>query len=352
VVRHPSVIAAVLIYLIFSTSLVFAQEAEKTDTKELMDRIETLENQLRTLQEESKARKSLEITEEEKVQKEKEVLEVVGREYSLGAKGTLGLDYSLNYSYSPNETLYTVDEVLQLERVSNHTITHTISATYSFLDNLSSSLNIPVVYRYNKMGTDDQLDETDIGDISLGMAFQPFRSRSGDWRYTLSCGATLPTGRSPYKINPDTELSTGSGKYAFSLGSSFSKQVDPVVVFGNVGFSYPLKVKDLNYLVQSTYTLQEVDPGNSFSFSMGMGYAMSYETSMNMSFSYSYSQTSKLTYAEKDEPVKGGDSVSATFGVGMGFKVSPKTTMSISVAYSLTGSGVSLTTRVPFDFVL
>jgi len=355
-VKYRYAAAIVLICLIFSLpGRILAQEPEAKpgQNQELLDRIDALETHLKRLEEESKARKSLEVTEEEKVEKEKEVLQAVGREYSLSPKGTLGVDYSLSYGYSPSETLYTLDEVLQLKRISNHTITHTIATSYSILDNLSTSLNIPVVYRYNKMGTDDELDETDIGDISMGIALQPVKTRAGDFRYTVSLGAVFPTGRSPYKINPDTELSTGSGKYSMSLGGSFSKQVDPVVMFGNLGYSHTFNfnLKDMDYLVSSAYTLQEVDPGDTYSFSLGVAYALSYQTSMNMSFSYSYGKSSTLTYKSLD-PVKTGDSTSASMGIGVGFKVNPKTTVSVSVSHSLTSQGFSLTTRVPFDFVL
>jgi len=340
--------------LMLSPTALPAQEQETSTNQELLDRIETLEKQLKRMEDENKARKSLEVTEEEKSQQEREVLQAVSREYTLGQRGTLSIDYSLGYSYSPSETLYTTDEVLQLKRNANHTLTHSVYTSYSALDNLTTSLTLPIVYRYNKMGTDDELDETDIGDISLGVAFQlpkKFQLPAGI-RNTYSIGCSLPTGRSPYKINPDTELSTGSGYYSVSIGSSFSKQVDPVVLFWSVGYTYPFDLRDLEYMVQDTVTLDKVDLGSSFSCSMGMGYALSYANSINISFSYSYQKSSTFTYEELTSPVKTGDSTSASMGLGMGFVITPKTSVSVSVSYSLISSGFSLTTRVPFDFVL
>lgn len=330
-----------------------AQETQGDTTQELLDRIETLERQLRRIEEEGKARKTLEITEEEKVQKEKEVLSAVSREYSLDPRGTLAIDYSLGYSYAPSEIIYTTEEALtMLEREANHTIQHSIYSAYSIMDNLTASLSLPIMYKYNRRGTDEELDETDIGDISVGMAYQPFKTDAGDISTTFTWSASLPTGRSPYDINPDNELSTGNGYYAFSAGASFSKQVDPVVLFWNVGLSYPFKLDGLNHTVAEGVVLDSVDPGSSVSASLGMGYALSYANSINMSFSYSYKRSTSFTYENISKTYETGDEVSASFGLGMGINVSSKTTVSVSLGYSLTDTSFSLSTRIPFNFVL
>ena len=353
----------IVLCLIMSTGSLHAQDQAKQNNQELIDRIETLEKQLKKLEDEGKARKSLEITEEEKTDKEKDVLEAVGREYTLSQKGTLSLDYSLNYAYSPAE-VYTIQDQatqatleLRAKRQADHTVTHSIYTSYSILDNLTSSVSLPIVYRYNKMGTDQQLDQTDLGDISLGTGFQ-FPSKwtwlqiPGDIRSSYSLGISLPTGRSPYKINPKTELSTGSGNYSLSLGGSFSKQIDPVVLFWSIGYSYPFPLRNLSYRVGDQVTLTDVEPGSSYSFSMGWGYALSYAASMNMSFNYGYSRSASYTYKEYTSKIKPGDSASGSFGVGMGIMVTPKTTASITLSYSLVNAGFSLNTRIPFDFAM
>jgi hypothetical protein len=361
--RYISVGGMIILFLIFSSGTVYAVEQKKDDTqdtKDLLDRIETLENQLKKLEDESKARKSLEVTQEEKTEQEKEVLEAVSRAYTLSTKGTLSMDYSLSYAYSPAEVFFTQSQVtndtltLAFQRQADHTVTNSIATAYSILDNLTTSINIPIVYRYNKPGTTKALSQSDLGDIGLGLATQlpPSLKLPAGINTTYSFGATFPTGRSPYKINPNTELSTGNGLYSLSLGASFSKQVDPVIVFWSLGYTYPLYLNSLNYRVSDQVTLVKVQPGESYSFSMGWAYALSYANSINMSFSYGYQRSSKYTYKELTSPVKSGDTVSASFGMGMGLMITPKTTASISAAYSLVSAGFSLSTRIPFDFVL
>jgi hypothetical protein len=377
-VRYIRVVGIIFLFLTISTRVLYAEEQEKKDTQEgkkdtqqekkdtiqdLLDRIETLEKELQKLEDESKARKSLEVTPEEKTEQEKEVLEAVGREYTLSPKGTLSIDYSLTYSYQPTETFSTQTQVssaallLTANSEANHTITHSIYTSYSFLDNLTTSVSLPIVYRYDKLGTSSSLTQTDLGDISPGLAFQAPSSWKwlqlpGDISNSYSIGATLPTGRSPYKINSTTELSTGNGVYQLSLGSSFSKQIDPVVMFWSLGYIHSLPLKNMNYTVQELYTLEKVDTGDQYNLAMGMAYSLSYSTSLNMTFNYIYSKSTTLTYKEITTPQRTGDNVQAAFGVGMGITLTPKSSLAISVAYSLVNEGFSLTARLPFDFAM
>jgi hypothetical protein len=325
-----------------------AQE-EGIESQELLNRIEELEKRINELTEEGRARRKLEITEQEKQEKEKEVLEAVGREYSLDPKHTLNLDYSLSYSYSPSER---ITNQLLIEREIDHTIRHIISTTYSILDNLALSTSVPFVYRYNEVGTDEELDETDIGDISLGFLLQPIKSKAGEVRTILSFSAMLPSGRSPYKINPETELSTGNGVYAFVLNASFSKQIDPVVAFWNIGYTYRMDATGLDYRVLENYILEEVEAGDSVSVGAGLGYALSYKVSVNSSFSYTYQFSNTYHYRGASRTIESGDTAEATFGVGVGWRATNKTTLSFSLGYSLSGSGFSFTFRAPFSFVL
>jgi len=53
----------IMLSLVVMVSVVQAQDAEVNKNQELLDRIDTLERQLRKIEEEGKARKTLEITE-------------------------------------------------------------------------------------------------------------------------------------------------------------------------------------------------------------------------------------------------------------------------------------------------
>jgi len=338
----------IVLCICFFCEIAHAQETDIKD-QELVNKIEELEKRLNELTEESRARRKLEITEQEKQEKEKEVLEAVSREYTLDPKHSFSLDYTLNYEYTPSEK---ITSQLIIDRTADHTITHGISTSYSVLDNLAISSELPFVYRYHQLGTDEEKDETDIGDISFGLATQPYKSSAGQVAMTLNLGVELPTGRSPFKINPETELSTGSGIYSFSATASFSKQIDPVVAFWNLGYTYTMDATGLNYRVAENYILEKVETGDKISFGGGLAYALSYKVSVNASFSYGYSYSNSYFYRNATQAVESGDQVSASMSMGMGWRASQKTSLSFRLGYSLTGSGLTLTFRAPFTFVL
>ena len=66
--KHALLAGLMLIFMMISSSVLFADDQTKKDNsqQELLDRIDTLEKELQKLEEEGKARKSLEVTEEEK----------------------------------------------------------------------------------------------------------------------------------------------------------------------------------------------------------------------------------------------------------------------------------------------
>ena len=100
----------------------------------------------------------------------------------------------------------------------------------------------PYVWVYDKTGsTIVQGCNNDLGDVTLGLDYQPFKS-SGEWpTTTFTLSAILPTGRSPYKINRDTDLPTGGGLYGVSFGMNMSKSIDPAMAFGGISAVYRLK---------------------------------------------------------------------------------------------------------------
>jgi len=50
------------------------------------------------------------------------------------------------------------------------------------------------------------MENSDLGDTTISLNYQPFKS-GGDWpTTTIMMAIILPTGRSPYEINRDTDL--------------------------------------------------------------------------------------------------------------------------------------------------
>lgn len=224
-------------------------------TGSIDEKIAQLEERLNKLQQEAEARKSLEITEQEQKKKQEKILESAGREYLLMPKGRLGFEYALSYSYYSYDIL---EDIYSVEHHANHSLRNTLTFEYPVLNNLTLSLNVPFVYKWDKIGTDEEKSVTDIGDISFGARYQPFKN-TGKWPAPiLNTSLIIPTGRGTYDIDPDSELSTGGSLVGLSTSVSISKPVDPVNFFASLGYTYYFK-KDGIDQIRGGDVLEEVE---------------------------------------------------------------------------------------------
>jgi len=126
--------------------------------------VQELKREVQRMRDENEARKRLEVPEEEKSKSVEDILSAVSRQYILLKKGTIGLGYTFGYSYYSGDVI--TDRV---EQRSNHNLTNNIDVEYAILNNLTINGNFPFAYKYNKVGTSQSQEATDIGDISLGV---------------------------------------------------------------------------------------------------------------------------------------------------------------------------------------
>jgi len=314
---------------------------------ELRRQIAELEDKINELREEADVRKILEITEEEKEEEEDQILSATGRDYTMAPKGSIGLDFSLGYSHNTPDTLSYLDAFPKVEHSTQHILTNSYSVSYAVRDNISLSVNIPFVYKYDSMGTANSKDVTDLGDFSLNVRVQPLKAGGKLPPFILNLGITYPLGRSPYKIDPSTEMSVSSGSSTFKGGISMSNTLDPIVVFGGLNFSHGFTVNDLD---QKYYgTLKKVEPGQSISFNTGLGYALSYKLTVNISFSASYGFGRKNIYTYGEAPI--AESSSASFSFGTGWRLSPKRSINVGFSKGLSrdSADYSFSFSMPFN---
>ncbi|MEN6508739.1 MAG: transporter [Smithella sp.] len=329
-----------------------AKQQRADDGRSIQQKIDELQKQVEALKEQGRTREKLTITAEEQAEKEKSVLTAVGREYTLMQKGKFELEYSMRYEYTSSSELVAGEENTTLVHPrANHTIRNAIGVQYGLLDNLTINANLPFVYSYDKTGSSSSRDITDVGDITIGLDYQPFKS-GGIWPTTIfTLTGIFPTGRSPYKINRNTDLPTGNGTYAVALNMNMSKSVDPAIIFGGVGMTYRFEPDGIDYYINGI-VIDAVKPGMSFNAALGLAYSISYALSMNVQFQYVY-------YNGTDYLVTGGETAyvtpaysSANLIVGTGWRFSPKWMVSFSVGVGLTKNDPDFffLARLPFSF--
>lgn len=281
-----------------------------------------------------------------------EVFQAAEKNYSLQKKGSHSLNYSFDYSYTADQRLdlaITNGSVRNLDVVpsATHNFTNSFSYDFGLLDNLTVGARIPLVVKYD---TQDELNASDFGDISVTGRWQPFAYVPGKMSSTVFGTFTSKTGVSPYEIDINEQLSTGSGYYSLGGGASLSKVLDPVVVFGSVSATYNIPAEDLQQ-VRGARLLREVEPGFGISGSAGFAYSLSYDISLSISAQLSYSDETILTFSNGDQAMA-QDQMSGFLSVSLGTRVSDTTIVNTSLGIGLTEDApdFSLGVSLPLNF--
>lgn len=281
-----------------------------------------------------------------------QIFNAAEKSYSLLKTGKMSASYSLSYSFFRDDRVdvgLTADGAIArfaIENDAQHSWDTSISVDYGIWDNLTFNARLPMVFKYD---TEKSASMAALGDLSLGLRWQPVPVKVGLMNSTLFASLSTATGNSPYEIDTTRELSSGKGYYSIGTGLSVSKVLDPVVIYGSTSLGLNTNATGLNQY-RGGRVLESVEPGQSLSFSMGMAYSLSYDISMNYSFQQSYAGPTRFNFAD-GESATSKSSSSATFGMGVGVRVSPKTIVNIGMGIGLTEDtpDVSLDFSLPLD---
>ncbi len=268
-----------------------------------------------------------------------EVFQAAEKNYSLIKQGKYALSYSFDYSYFGDQRLE-IDIVngsfrnADVTPSASHTFTNSFSIDFGLLNNVTINARIPFVVKYD---TQDEINNSDLGDVSFALRWQPIPYTPGKISSTVFASFGTQTGISPYEIDLARQLSTGSGTYSFSGGLSLSKVLDPVVLYGSVSGSYRVPEDGLNQ-VRGGAILTEVEPGYSLSLSAGFSYSLSYDVSLSGSVQVSYTGETKLTLLSGGQTFTSSsqDQVSGVMNLSVGTRISEKTIVNTNVGFGMT----------------
>ncbi|NNM53074.1 MAG: transporter [Pseudomonadales bacterium] len=273
--------------------------------------------------------------------------------YSLLRKGGATLYYTFDYTYYYNAA---IDIALtpnsssisrfRIEEDAQDTVTNSLSLDYGVWDNLTFNTLLPMVAKYDST---NNLTTMALGDASFSARWQPVPEERGAMSTTLFGVFSTASGVSPYNINLNTDLSTGKGYYSLTGGASFSKVLDPVVVFGSFSDTLGLNVTGLNQN-RAGQLLTAFQPGATFSGSAGLGYSLNYDISITASYQMGYTLATTYDFAG-GTTVRTPDMVAASINFSVGFRTTPTQIINIGFAYGLTQDtpNIDLTVTVPMD---
>lgn len=282
-----------------------------------------------------------------------QVFEAAEKSYSLLQRGGVSLNYNFDYSYYGDQRIDLLIEPqldsdgqivgntsiirnADVQPAASHTFTNAFTLDYGLLNNVTLSGRLPLVAKYD---TEESLTGYGLGDLSGTVRWQPWEYAPGKISRTVFGTLKLKTGDSPYQLNLDRDLATGSGFYSISGGMSASKVLDPVVLFGSGSYTYNIPEKGLNQR-RGSALLREVHPGSSYSFSMGFAYSLSYDVSLSVSFQGSFNdETRFVLYTPATGQTRQSVSSSQMSGImnfALGLRVSPKTIANVNVGFGMT----------------
>lgn len=281
-----------------------------------------------------------------------EVFEAAENNYSLLKRGGLGLNYSFDYSYFGDQRLNLIIEPqvdadgqptgsssilnADVNPSASHTFTNSFSLDYGLMDNVTIGGRLPLIAKFD---TEADITNFSVGDVSGTVRWQPWGIVPGELSKTLFGSLKLKTGDSPYEIDNNKHLASGSGYYSISGGGSVSKVLDPVVLFGSGTYGYNFSETDLNQ-VRDGSILKEVHPGSSVSGSMGFAYSLSYDVSLSVSFQASYNDETRFVLQRGNDTINStiGSQVTGLMNFALGVRVSPKTITNINIGFGMTES--------------
>jgi hypothetical protein len=283
-----------------------------------------------------------------------QVFQASEKTYSLLKTGKVSMGYSVSYSYyrdsridiaiADNSSSLTR---FRIEEDAQHSLGNSFDLSYGVKDNLTLTAELPLV---TKVDTQSDLRTTGLGDLSLGLRWQPIPLKRGLPTSTLFASLSTATGDSPYEINLSDDLATGKGFYSISMGGSISKVADPIVLFASASYSMSTKASGLNQS-RGSRILESVEPGESLGGSMGLAYSLNYDVSMTASYQQSYSFSSTYNFTN-GEYVSTAGAMSAMLNFSLGLRTNPKRIVNLSLSYGLTEDAPDVTVgfSMPIDF--
>jgi len=250
------------------------------------------------------------------------------------------LDVGGNFSYYDRRQLtlsgfLALDAIflgtIDLDQTKASVLTTDVTGRYGITDRINLEANIPYLTRTSRFisggagGASNSISEvtkssSGLGDVSVAGYYQLVKESARWPDLVASMRVRAPTGRDPFglklisadesnnNLNVPEDLPTGSGLWNATVSISALRTYDPVILFGNLGYTYnvqPAKVK----------------LGNPFLLSGGLAIALNDRAAVSFSISTSMAGATHIESEGSDDydRVPGSSYNTTTFNVGASY---------------------------------
>jgi hypothetical protein len=221
--------------------------------------------------------------------------------------GTIILEPSLQFTADESDQFFfrgieIVDTVLigaiDASQIRRESVEAALTARAGLTEWLDVDVKVPFVYRSDdfrglSIGMAEfgnrSIDGSGLGDIELSGHAQ---LTDGPVYLIANARVKTNTGEGPFDVDRDTdgietELATGTGFWSFEPSMTFIAPSDPVVFFGNFGYSFNMG-QDVDSAIGPDVLVTHVDPGDVLKMTIGMGLALNEHASMGFSYEHNY----------------------------------------------------------------
>ncbi|MDQ3204917.1 MAG: transporter [Pseudomonadota bacterium] len=307
---------------------------------------------------------------EEDAERREQERALVVREHAPLFERRFTLDAGVGYSYYDRRQLalsgfLALDAIflgtINLDQTKASVMTLDLSGRYGLTDRLSVEGNLPYVYRDTRfvsggaggasnVVSEVQLTSSGIGDASVAGYYQ-WVKESARWPdLVTSLRVRGPSGRSPFGlklIQPDGDnnnlnvpenLPTGTGVWSVTANVSALRTYDPVILFGNVGYTYnrPQDFDDISPVLGQV-SPGEVALGAVIQLSGGLAIALNDRSAISFSVASAFAATTRTRAPGGEQvDVPGSSSNTTTLNIGASYALPSGWTLNGQLAAGLT----------------
>lgn len=228
-----------------------------------------------------------------------------------------------------------------------NTLTAALNTRYGITSRLEASVKIPYVYRADRVflgpatGSTNVLNAdvsgADIGDVEFGLHYQLNVPTNGGAYYVANLRVKTDTGTGPFDVpyniqGQQTRLPTGSGFWSAEPSLTVLYPNDPVVLFGNIGYSLNIGT-DVNKRL-GIQNFGRVEPGDILRASAGLGFSINERVSLSLGYEHDW-------VLETESIINGARATSdqlqlGSFLAGISYAFSPMTSGNFNIALGAT----------------
>lgn len=229
-----------------------------------------------------------------------------------------------------------------VNRMKRDVLTLSTRAAYDVSPRMRLEAVVPLRYRRelvalerdsdHAIGDDDdrvsrtrEVQSAGLGDVEfkLHLALPP-----ADISRTFSIAVKAPTGRAPYGLH-ENQLALGSGHWSTQLGLSLQKVIDPVVLFGSLGYTYSFGRVGT---VGGYDGPQWITPGSSIRYTIGAGLAVNPRVAFTALLEHIHSRPARVGQGI----LRASEANSAVFNLGLRYQWLSGRVMHVQVGIGLT----------------